>query len=84
MASQNPTDIFGKCKLEASTPVAFGFNVSLKHPTSSQLTLTLLAVGLIVSAVVTVHLQLILVENLLLRLLSDFLSRRQRRAICLG
>ena len=53
MASQNSTAIFGICKLEASTPVAFGFNVSLKH---SQLTLKLRAVGLIVSAVVTVRL----------------------------
>ena len=63
MASQNPTAIFGICRLEASTPVAFGFNVSLKHQTSSQLTLKLLSVALIVSAVVTVHLAVDLCRN---------------------
>ena len=73
MASQNPTAMFGICKF-----------VSLKNQTSSKFTLKLLAIGLVVSLAITIPLQLILVKNLLLRLPPDFLSRRQRRAICLG
>ena len=59
MASQNPTASTGICKLGASTTVAFGFNVSLEHQMSPRLTLKLLAVGLTVSVVVTVHLAVV-------------------------
>lgn len=51
MASQNSITTFGICKLEISTLVTFGFNVSLKN---LQLNLKLHAIGLIVSTVVTV------------------------------
>lgn len=59
MASQNPTAVTVICKFGASTTVAFGFTVSLEHQMSPRLTLKLLAVGLTVSVVVTVHLAVV-------------------------